>query len=143
MVASSDQVAEMVTVLMRVFARVRDAERHSKEAGDLSLLAGIAQHDGIAPSALAVAMNMHPSQLSRRLRAFQEGGLIQSTAQPHDRRSSLVTLTADGWAELARLVEVGIERFGRFVEEFEESELRQLTEYLARIDAAITRSARK
>jgi DNA-binding MarR family transcriptional regulator len=86
---------------------VRAARRMRQEAGsDLSpsltaALATVERHGPLTPSELATRERIQRPTTTRILARLEEKGLIGRTGDPHDRRSSLVAITAKGSALLA------------------------------------------
>lgn len=141
MKASRDDVHAMVTALFVTNEALDRAKSQKKGASTLSLLQVVATTPGVRPSAIATAQRVHPSQVTRQVREFEGMGLLQVTADPADRRSCRVTLTSAGTEELQRLTEVGLERFGSFVEDWEPEEVRMLTTLLQKLEQSKARVA--
>jgi DNA-binding MarR family transcriptional regulator len=134
MKASRDDVRSMVTALFATNAALDRARRQKKGASTLSLLQVVATTPGIRPSEIAGAQDVHPSQVTRQVRDLEGMGLVQVTADSRDKRSCQVTLTSSGTDELQRLTEVGLDRFGSFVESWEPEEVRMLTSLLQKLE---------
>jgi DNA-binding MarR family transcriptional regulator len=87
----------------------RLARRLRQEAGaDLSpsqtaALATIERHGPLTPSEVAVRAHVQRPTVTRVLARLEEAGLVERTADPADRRSSLVRATEEGRALLAVL----------------------------------------
>ena len=87
----------------------RSARRLRQEAGaDLSpslsaALATVERHGPMTPSELATRERIQRPTVTRILARLEEAGLVLRTPDPHDRRSSLVTVTAGGRALLEEL----------------------------------------
>jgi DNA-binding MarR family transcriptional regulator len=96
----------------------------------------IAATSGIRPSEIASSQDVHPSQITRQVRDLESRGLVQVTADTEDRRSCRVTLSSTGVDELERLTEVGLDRFGSFVADWESEEIRMLTLLLQKLEAS-------
>jgi DNA-binding MarR family transcriptional regulator len=134
MKASRDDVRAMVTALFVTNAALDRARRQKKGASTLSLLQVVVTTPGIRPSEIASAQDVHPSQVTRQVRELEGMGLVQVTADPADGRSCRVTLTSSGVEELQRLTEVGLDRFGSFVADWELEEVRMLTSLLQKLE---------
>jgi DNA-binding MarR family transcriptional regulator len=134
MKASRDEVRSMVTALFVTNAALDRARRQKKGASTLSLLQVVATTPGIRPSEIANAQDVHPSQVTRQVRELETVRFVQVMADPADRRSCQVTLTPSGVEELQRLTEVGLDRFGSFVEDWEPEEVRMLTSLLQKLE---------
>jgi DNA-binding MarR family transcriptional regulator len=134
--ASRDDVRAMVTALFVTNAALDRARRQKKGASTLSLLQVIAATQGIRPSEIAAAQDVHPSQVTRQVRELERLGLVQITADAADGRSCRVTLTAAGSGELRALTEEGLDRFGLFVADWDAEEVRMLTSLLQKLEAS-------
>ena len=84
------------------FAIARTARRLRQEAGSPlspTLIAGLAtidRHGPLTPSELAAREKIQRPTATRVLARLEEAGLIERTADPADRRSSLVSTTPAG-----------------------------------------------
>jgi DNA-binding MarR family transcriptional regulator len=133
---SRDDVRSMVGALFTTNAALDRARRQRKGATSLSLLQVVSATPGIRPSDIAGVQDVHPSQITRQVRELEGAGLLQVAADPADRRSCRVTLTAAGARELRRLTEVGLDRFASFVADWETEEVRMLTALLQKLEAS-------
>jgi len=126
----------MVTALFVTNAALDRARRQKKEASTLSLLQVVAATPGGRPSEIASAQGVHPSQVTRQVRDLESHGLLHVTADTEDRRSCRVTLSPSGRRELRRLTEIGLDRFGSFVADWDSEEVRMLTSLLQKLEAS-------
>jgi DNA-binding MarR family transcriptional regulator len=143
MKASRDDIRSMVTALFVTNASLDRARRQKRGAGTLSVLQVVATTPGIRPSEIASAQGVHPSQVTRQVRELEGTGLVRVTADAADRRSCRVTLTSAGIDEFQRLTEVGLDRFGSFVEDWEPEEVRMLTSLLQKFEQSKAEVARR
>lgn len=67
-----------------------------------SLLAQLNRHDGIGIGPFAELLVMDPTTLTRNLRPLERQGLVVMAADPRDRRSRTLHLTAKGRTALAK-----------------------------------------
>jgi DNA-binding MarR family transcriptional regulator len=87
----------------------RTARRLRQEAGSglsptlTSALATIARHGPLTPSELAERERVQRPTATRLLARLEEPGLVERTADPTDRRSSLVAVSPAGLALLAEV----------------------------------------
>src|SRR4051812_13797512 len=95
----------MVTTSVAAHLRVvvpRTPRRLRQEAGtDLSpsqtsALAAVEHHGPLTPSELAACERIQRPTATRVLARLEEAGLVSRAADPADRRSSLVSITAEG-----------------------------------------------
>jgi DNA-binding MarR family transcriptional regulator len=106
-VATTSPGTDLTTRLR--LAITRTARRLRQEGGsDLSptlsaALATIARHGPLTPSELATRERIQRPTATRLLARLEGPGLVVRTADPQDRRSSLVAITPDGHALLDEL----------------------------------------
>jgi DNA-binding MarR family transcriptional regulator len=127
----------MVSALFTMNASLERARRRRKGASTLSLLQVISDHQGIRPSDIADLQQVHPSLVTRQVRELEDAGYVSVTADPADRRSCLVTLTASGSEEQARLTQFGLKRFELFVKDWDSDQVKALTELLWKLHASM------
>jgi DNA-binding MarR family transcriptional regulator len=90
-------------------AVTRTARRLRQEAGGglsptlNAALATIERHGPLTPSELAARERVQRPTATRLIATLEERGLVGRTADPHDRRSSLIAITPDGAALLRDL----------------------------------------
>src|SRR4051812_32565759 len=95
-ISTTDLAHRLRPVLTRLARRMRQ-----EASGDLSptqgaALATIDGHGPLTPSELAVRERIQRPTATRVLARLEEAGLVERTADPADRRSSLITTTAAG-----------------------------------------------
>jgi DNA-binding MarR family transcriptional regulator len=141
MAPDRSDVQSMVIALFTLIGGIDRAARQSAEASTLSLLQAIASRDAIRPSEIADLQHVHPSLVTRQVRDLEDKGYAQVTADPADGRSCLVTLTPAGTGEMARLRQVGVDRFATFLAGWEPEEVRTLTALLEKLQSSTTATA--
>src|SRR4051794_39214019 len=97
-ISTTDLAHRLRPVLIRLARRMRQAA-----SGDLSptqgaALATIVSHGPPPPPELPSREKTQPPPPTRVLARFEEAGLVEPTAAPADRRSSLVASTQKGHA---------------------------------------------
>src|SRR4051812_49704523 len=102
-ISTTDLAHRLRPVLTRLARRMRQ-----EASGDLSptqsaALATIDCHGPLTPSELATRERIQRPTATRVLARLEEAGLIARTADPADRRSSLLAVTHDGHDLLATL----------------------------------------
>src|ERR1700735_1509199 len=141
MAPDRSDVQSMVIALFTLVGSMDRAARQSAGASTLSLLQTVASRDAIRPSEIADLQHVHPSLVTRQVRDLEDDGYVRVTADPADGRSCLVTLTPAGADEMARLRQVGVDRFATFVSDWEPEEVRTLTAPLEKLQAPKTATA--
>lgn len=126
----------MVGALFTLIGSLERATRLSKGASTLSLLQVLGAHDSLRPSEIAARQQVHPSLVTRRLQDLEDAGYVRASTDPGDGRSRLVRLTRAGKREIARLRDVGIDRFALFVKDWQPEEVRTLTALLEKLQAS-------
>jgi DNA-binding MarR family transcriptional regulator len=101
------------------------------------LIAVIAEHDGIAQAAIGLRTRMDKVTVSRAAIALSERALITRRANPLDRRSHLLVLSAAGRALYGDVAPKALELEARIFAGFTPAELAGLMATLARIDLAV------
>lgn len=129
-------VEEMVVALFTLAGGLERARRRSPGAAALSLLQVIAGHGQMRPSEIAEALQVHPSLITRQVRDLEADGYAEVTANPGDHRSCLIRLTPAGADQMNRLQQAGLERFAKFVAEWEPAEVRTFTSLLRKLEAS-------
>jgi DNA-binding MarR family transcriptional regulator len=102
----------------------------------MAALATIARHGPLTPSELAARERVQRPTATRLLARLEAPGLVARTADPLDRRSSLVAITPAGEALLAELrtrKDAYLARRLRALSADERATLRRATEILERL----------
>ena len=86
-----------------------------KRCGHVELAQVVAASPCTRPSEIAIAQDVHPSQVTRQIRELERIGLVRVRADQADKRSCRVSITKAGIDELKNLTEVGLDRFASFV----------------------------
>lgn len=90
----------------------------------------------LTPTELYRSLLLSSGGLTKILHRLQSAGLIERTANPRDRRSSLVILTAAGAELLDRVMSAVVEHERRFLRPLDEAEQEQLNHLLAKLVSA-------
>ena len=95
--------AHLRVVVARTARRLRQEAGTDLSPSQTSALAAVERHGPLTPSELAACERVQRPTATRVLARLEERGLIERAADPSDRRSSLVSITAEGRALLERL----------------------------------------
>ena len=143
-VPATDSVRACVCELVRLF---RSAKRlHAvRGPGDPPLLDGPAfgllmrlrEHERARPSALAEAMGVDLSTVSRQIAGMEAAGWVVRERDARDGRASLVAVTATGRDILDRSLEARGRQLGELLGTWTEDERRQLAALLGRLNHTI------
>jgi DNA-binding MarR family transcriptional regulator len=101
--ATTSVAAHLRVVITRTARRLRQEGGTDLSPSQTSALAAIQRHGPLTPSELAVCERIQRPTATRVLARLEERGLVARAADPADRRSSLVSVTADGAALLDHL----------------------------------------
>lgn len=117
--------------------RARPDGQHGLTPLELRALSYFARHPGATPSDLALHSGRDKGQLARLLGALKERGLLQSEADPDDRRAQRLSLTAVG-AEQVQAMQAERRRLAAHVAAgLDAAERRELVRLLALVEARI------
>jgi DNA-binding MarR family transcriptional regulator len=125
-----EQLAEAVTTLVEGAYR---GMAHTFDLTRIGLLRLAASGDPVRPSDAADALDVNPSTVTRYARALEEEGFVRVTGDPVDRRSCLISATAEGDAELARFAEAGVDVFGTVIHDWSAEDVREFSRLITRL----------
>ena len=97
-VPSTELPGHLRLVIARMARRLRQEAGGDLSPSLSSALASIDRHGPLTPSELAARERVQRPTITRILGRLEEAGLVERTADPTDRRSSLVAATAVGRA---------------------------------------------
>src|SRR3954467_15438056 len=100
-ISTTDLAHRLRPVLTRLARRMRQEASGDFSPTQSAALATIDCHGPLTPSELAARERIQRPTATRVLARLEEAGLIERTADPADRRSSLVATTASGHELLA------------------------------------------
>jgi MarR family transcriptional regulator, lower aerobic nicotinate degradation pathway regulator len=108
-------------------------EREGFEHYDYNVLAILAEGTPETQATIAGALNVDPSRLVAVLDSLEERGLVVRQRDPQDRRRHVVSITADGKRDLARLRELKKKLEDEYFAPLDEDERQVLRELLQRL----------
>src|SRR3954466_12500436 len=100
-ISSSDLAHRLRPLIARLGRRLRQEAGGELSPSQGAALTTIAAHGPLTPSELAVRERIQRPTATRVLARLEEAGLVERTADPLDRRSSLVSATSAGHDLLA------------------------------------------
>jgi DNA-binding MarR family transcriptional regulator len=96
------------------------------------------QQDGpMNVSALADALNLDGSTVTRQLTALQQDGLIERSRDPEDGRGTVISATEQGLRQVEAVREARRTLYGRVLRDYRPEEKRELAEALEKFTAAL------
>jgi DNA-binding MarR family transcriptional regulator len=104
-ISTTDLAHRLRPVLTRLARRMRQATTGDLTPTQGAALATVDCHGPLTPSELATRERIQRPTATRVLARLEEAGLIERTADPTDRRSTLVVASAAGRAFLAEVRE--------------------------------------
>jgi DNA-binding MarR family transcriptional regulator len=149
MVPEPDDVTRLVNALFTVSSGLARARRDIPDAAALAVLQVLGAGEradpgrGLRPSEIAEALTVHRSAVTHHLQELIRAGHVGTTTDPGDRRSSIITLTDSGRAEVARLTAQGMARFAAFVADWPAEEVRELARLLEKFERSKAVVARR
>ena len=102
-ISTTDLAHRLRPVLTRLARRMRQAASGDLSPTQSAALNTVDCHGPLTPSELATREQIQRPTATRVLARLDEAGLIERTADPADRRSSLVSTTAQGHAVLEQV----------------------------------------
>ena len=100
-ISAPDLAHRLRPVIARLGRRLRQEAGGELSPSQGAALTTVACHGPLTPSELASRERIQRPTATRVLARLEEAGLLERTADPADRRSSLITATAAGRALLA------------------------------------------
>lgn len=136
-----DTIPELAALMSRIRAVAAEGAERMGSALDLSpgqFTALLAIEDGAANvSAVAQQCLTHLSNASRTVDSLVRDGLVDRSRDPDDRRSVLLTLTADGTRRVARLHDHRDRVMAAALADFDESDQATMVALLQRLIAGL------
>jgi DNA-binding MarR family transcriptional regulator len=100
-IAATDLATRLRFGITRTARRLRQEAGGSLSPSQSAALATIERHGPLTPSELAGREQVQRPTVTRVLARLQEAGLVERAGDPADRRSTLVSITAEGRSLLA------------------------------------------
>lgn len=110
------------------------------EGGAYSLLAFVEEAGKVRLTDIGLYFGIGKASISRQVKHLEELGLVTREVDPLDRRSSLVSLTADGNARYTRARDARRDRFRDLLAAWEPGDVERFAELLSRFNDVATES---
>jgi DNA-binding MarR family transcriptional regulator len=107
----------------------------------LVLLQVIAAHGQVHPSELAEELGVNQSSITRQVQALEDEGDVIVSADPMDLRACIIRLSDGGQNKMYELTQIGVDRFSKFVSDWDAEEVRTLTLLLLKLEQSKTEVA--
>jgi DNA-binding MarR family transcriptional regulator len=108
-------------------------EQEGFEHYDYNVLAILAEGTPKTQATIAAALNVDPSRLVALLDSLEQRGLVARQRDPQDRRRHVVSITADGKRDLARLRDLTKQLQNEYFSPLDQDERETLRELLLRL----------
>jgi len=136
-----EDVKQMVVALFGLIASLKRAQKDNQPANQLALLQVIAAHRQVRPSELAEELGVNQSSITRQVQALEDEGDVIVSADPKDQRACLIRLSEPGQNKLYDLTQIGLDRFSKFIANWDAEEVRTLTRLLLKLEQSKTEVA--
>lgn len=126
-------------LLVAIVALKRGFLAHSVgvDPGAFPVLHHLASSGPSRQTALAEALGLDASTVSRHVRALADGGLVEASRDPDDGRATLLSITDPGLRFLTDRLRAHRERLGAATSDFSPSERTELVRLLHKLAAAL------
>lgn len=133
-------VEAQVAMLLRLSERTRRSA--SRRQGELErsayLVLGVLAADGPASvNAIADALRLDPSTVTRQVLAMEQAGHVTRTADAADGRVTVVGATEEGLAALTRTREIRARLYGEILGAWSDADRADLARLLTRLNADV------
>jgi len=128
--ATDDLPRRLQRVLGRLARILRREVPSALGPGSLSVLATLAVEGPLRPSDLAAREGVRPPTMTRMLTVLEDAGLVARTADPADRRASLIEMTPSGEQTLLATRSARADQLARRIERLGPEQRRALAEAL-------------
>jgi DNA-binding MarR family transcriptional regulator len=126
---------------LETFGRRSSLYLHIDRAGYLALRT-IADLGPLSTKALASALNLDASTVTRQIAALESGGYVDRRPDPNDRRSSTILLTTEGRRMMDGVQQERRQGIEALVEAWDERERTVLGRVLHKLNASLLQSGR-
>jgi DNA-binding MarR family transcriptional regulator len=137
-----EDLEAVVYPLARMAEGMRRAQRRVIDPTRQAILQQAAVRGQVRPSDLALELDLYQSSITRQTRVLEDEGFVKVEADPADRRSCLISLTEDGWAEVRKLTKQGLDRFDGFLADWDAEDVQTLGRLLTRLEASVDEAKR-
>ena len=126
---------------LETFGRRSSLYLHIDRAGYLALRT-LADLGPLSTKALATALNLDASTVTRQVAALESGGFVDRRPDPNDRRSSTILLTADGRRMMGGVEQERRQGIEALVDAWGEGERTLLGRVLNKLNASLLQNGR-
>ena len=134
----STELVTLIRGLKELHVAIIESGAHPVEISAVTLLARVSDLAPARLSAVATAMCLDLSTVSRQVAALEREGWVERTADPDDRRAQLLELSPTGRAMLEDIRRSRSEVLASLLPDWEPEELRSFAAQLARFNHAVT-----
>jgi len=134
----SGQLVTLIRGLRELQVAIVEVGGVSVEVSAVSLLARLSEMAPARPSALAAAMCLDLSTVSRQVPVLERQGWVVRSADPDDRRAQLLDLTPTGRSTLGEIHRARVDVLSRLLPDWSEDDLRTFARQLCRFNTDVT-----
>lgn len=116
-----------------------DKKHGGLDRSSYTLLHHLASHGKVGVKALAEALGLDTSTISRQTSVLMEKNYVVRVPDPQDGRSSYFEITALGSEKLAKAHEIRLERYGQIFADWSAADCQTFSELLARLNRKLQR----
>jgi DNA-binding MarR family transcriptional regulator len=135
--AISRELGMFLRRFLRMHEKRGDPDHHGLDRAAFMLLGRIVGEGPARLSTLAADMCVDLSVVSRQVAALEAAGLVERTADPADRRASLITATDTGAKVFARKRERLLSQLRGMLSDWSSAERREFARLFAKFNDAI------
>jgi DNA-binding MarR family transcriptional regulator len=126
---------------LETFGRRSSLHLHVDRAGYLALRT-LEDLGPLRTKALASALNLDASTVTRQINVLESGGLVARQPDPHDRRSSTIALTTEGRRMMGGVEQERRQGLEALVSDWAQTERVSLGRALGRLNASLAKNVR-
>jgi DNA-binding MarR family transcriptional regulator len=138
---ATERIEQQMTMLLRRVQRIHMSTASGEIDLDRSaygILCRLADQGPQRLGLLASAFGLDPSTITRQVQAMEKAGLVHRSADPDDRRASILDLTEEGAVTLAHTRAYRRERLEEVMGDWPDHDREELARLLTKVNDSIT-----
>jgi DNA-binding MarR family transcriptional regulator len=134
------EVERELTFMIRALEALQRRRNYPLERAEFLILRTLSENGPMNVGALARALLLDDSTMTRQAAALEAKGLVTREPDPADRRAGLVAATAKGEATMRTMLEMRIERVANYLASWPAADRRAVGRLLGRLNAQLAAS---